>query len=137
MFRKVIFVTLVFLLAGCVPSGQMDREFYGGLEQGSKEYGEVLGDLAGFIGLYEGSSNMLEYGDWQNSTLELSTALMSKADFLYSITKTYCPRDEDILCDDIKTLYLKTRDMHGSLVAAIKLESHAQMRKHCANLMIF
>jgi hypothetical protein len=123
----ILFIGL--FLSGCVSSSKMDGEFYTGIKQGSKEYGEAIGQMATLIGMYEGSNSLISYSGWQDSIVEASTEVFGKAKFLYSITDTYCPSEEDILCDDIEDLYLKSRDMHGSLLAATKLESKDQMRE--------
>jgi hypothetical protein len=128
MSKTIIFVALVFLLAGCVSTQKLDQEFYIGIEQGAKEYTDALGNIATLIGMYEGGSVMLQSTEWKESILGAANTILGKANQLYSITDSYCPRDEKILCKDIEALYLKTRDMNGSLQVAVKGDSNSQMQ---------
>ena len=128
MSKTPIIVLLFILLTGCVSTQRLDREFYDGVEQGAIKYSEALGNIATLIGMYEGSSSVLQSTEWRDLILGTSNTLMGKANLLYSIVDTYCPRDEKILCEDIETLYLKTRDLHGSLSVATKGDSHSQMQ---------
>ena len=128
MKRTIIVHLLVILLqTGCVSSTDMDQQFYSGIEQGAKDFSEALGDVSFYIGLYEGSPSYLQNLEWQNSILDSSEILVGKSRGLYSIVNAYCPKGEKILCDDIDGLYNKVRMLHGSLEAAIKLDSTEQM----------
>ena len=75
MTRIVISAILVILLSGCISTQQMDQQFYDGIEQGAQEYSEALGDVATYIGMYEGDQDLLQYEEWQKAILGASIDL--------------------------------------------------------------
>jgi hypothetical protein len=126
---KLVLILVLALLVGCVSSAQMDEEFYLGMEQRSGDFSEALGDVAVYVGMYEGSPSVLQSEDWKFSILDTSSILEGRARGLYSITNTYCPQQEKRFCDDIEEMYARVSTFRQYLKDATSNNSTSIMNQ--------